>query len=162
MTGAHLHLLLNHFPITGGLIGLALLLYAWVKRDDAMFRFGLGLFVVIALLTVGTFLTGEPAEGVIRDSPGFSRKLAHAHEEAGEVALIVYGVLGVVCLYGLIRYARRPVARAFAGIVLLLTLGSVGTAAWVGLQGGKIKHDEVRSAADTASAAQPAHDAQED
>ena len=52
---AHIHLLLNHFPIIGTIVGVGLFLISFlVKTDDAR-RSGLIVFVVMALLTIPAF-----------------------------------------------------------------------------------------------------------
>jgi len=147
MSGAHIHLLLNHFPITGGIIGLLLLGIAWVRRDDAMFRAGLALFVLITLLTVATYLSGEPAEHVLEELPGFAEEYVEPHEEAAIWALVLYGLLGLGALYGLLRYARRAIPRSLTTALLVLAALSVAAAARVAWLGGEIAHEEVRSGA---------------
>jgi uncharacterized membrane protein len=160
MNAAHVHLLLNHFPITGGLIALALLAYGWVRRNDVIVRAAAVLFVAIALLTVVTFLSGEPAEHVLEAGPGVAENLVHEHEEAGQFALILYGVLGVLSLYTLVRYARRAVPRSLGGVLLVVAAVTVAAAARVGWLGGPIVHEEVRSGAvaPTAEAAEDDED----
>lgn len=149
-SAAHVHLTFNHFPITGGMMVLALLAWGWLRRNDALIRAACGLFILVTLLTVVTYLSGEPAEHVLQRAGNFtreSRALAGEHEEVAEFALILYSVLGVASLFTLLRYARRAVPRVLSTVVLVLALAAVGTAAWVGWLGGPIKHTEVRSGA---------------
>jgi hypothetical protein len=59
---AHVHLMINHFPVIGMPIGILLLAYALVRKSEEVKTAGLGLFVLIALMTISVFLTGEGAE----------------------------------------------------------------------------------------------------
>jgi uncharacterized membrane protein len=147
MSGAHLHLLLNHFPITGGIIALVLLLGAWFRRNDALFRAALWLFVALTVLAVATYLTGEPAEHVLEELPGFSDEFVEPHEEAALWALVTYGLLGVAAVTALVAYAKRAIPRVVASALVVLALLAVGTVARVGLLGGPISHAEIRPAA---------------
>jgi uncharacterized membrane protein len=158
MTGAHVHLLFNHFPITGGLVALALLAYGWLSRKDAVVRAAAGLFVAIALLTAVTYLSGEPAEHVLERMPGFNEELVEEHEEAALFALLGYALVGLLALYTLVRYARREISRGFATALLLASLLTVAIAARVAWLGGPISHEEVRSG----TAAPAANEAAED
>jgi uncharacterized membrane protein len=145
MTGAHIHLLLNHFPITGGLVALALLAYGWLSRNNTALRAACVLFVVLALFAVATYLSGEPAEHVLERQAGFAEDLVEPHEEAAIYALVTYCLLGLLALYTVLRYARREVPRGLATALLLLSLVSVAAAARVGWLGGPITHQELRA-----------------
>ncbi len=52
---AHLHLLLNHFPIIGTIVGLALFLVSFVGNNQDLRRAAYLVFAGIALLTIPTF-----------------------------------------------------------------------------------------------------------
>lgn len=158
MTGAHIHLLFNHFPITGGLVALALLAYGWLSRKDAVVRAASGVFVVIALLTAVTYLSGEPAEHVLERMPGFNEELVEEHEEAALYALIGYALVGLLALFTLVRYARREISRGLSTALLLVSLLSVAITARVAWLGGPIAHEEVRSGAASPAADEAAED----
>ena len=61
MSGAHLHLILNHTPVVGSVFALLLLACAFFWQSDPLKRAGLAAAVIVALLTIPTYLTGEPA-----------------------------------------------------------------------------------------------------
>lgn len=75
MSWGHLHLLLNHVPVIGTLLGLLLLLVAFGRKSEELKKVTLGLFVLIALVTVPVYLTGEPAEEMIENIPGISKAI---------------------------------------------------------------------------------------
>ena len=58
----HLHLLLNHFPIIGTMVGAGLLLTSFLVKSEDVWRSSLVVFVVMALLTIPTFMTGVGAQ----------------------------------------------------------------------------------------------------
>ena len=62
MDQAHLHLILNHFPILGPLFGTVLLLIGTLKNNKVIQKAGLMSIAVIALITIPAYFTGEAAE----------------------------------------------------------------------------------------------------
>ena len=79
---AHLHLLLNHFPIIGFLIGLALFLVSFFGSNEDLRRSSLIIFVAVGLLGIAAFLTGFGALAMIGGKPGVSDALIQRHEGA--------------------------------------------------------------------------------
>ncbi|HEU4989458.1 MAG TPA: DUF2231 domain-containing protein [Gemmatimonadaceae bacterium] len=63
---AHLHLMVNHFPIVLSIVGLASLAVGAVGRRDFYWRAGLNLMVLAGLAAVVAILTGESASDEIR------------------------------------------------------------------------------------------------
>ena len=146
MNAAHLHLLTNHFPVLGTLFGLSLLLIALLRRSDELKRISLGVFIVIALLAVPTYLSGEPAEDLMKNILGVSEVFLEEHEEAAQVAFTGVLILGAASLYGLIWFRRGKIIPAwFAMIVLLVSVGVLGSMVWTANLGGKIRHSEIVS-----------------
>ena len=64
MNATHLHLMLNHIPVLGTVFGLGLLVFALWRKSEELKKAALGIFLIVALLAVPVYLTGEPAEGV--------------------------------------------------------------------------------------------------
>ncbi len=160
MNWAHIHLLSNHIPVLGTAFGLALFGYAALRRDEGLKRIGLGVFVIVALLALPVFFTGEPAEGVVENAPGISESLVEAHEAAALVALIGVELLGAVALAGLFvtRGGRRPLSALFSRATVLVSLIAAGLMARTANLGGKIHHTEIRAGAIPAAEAETEHD----
>jgi len=152
MTGAHLHLLINHLPMLGSLFALALLIVSLVWAPDVLRRTAFAVLVVTALGAAAADLTGEPAEDAIRGFPGVRREVIHEHEEMGEKSYIVAEVLGVLSLVALVRWRRSPVPRGagYGALVGAVILGGMMT--YTGLLGGRVRHTEVRPGATPADA----------
>ena len=145
MNGAHLHLLINHIPVLGTVFGLALLAFGAWKGSDELRKAALGTFVIAALAAAATYLTGEPAEDVVKGLPGISRPLISRHEDAAGIALGGIIVLGVLALGGLIWFRWGRQMKTWFSVLLLGTAMIVtGLMAWTANLGGQIRHTEIR------------------
>jgi len=145
MNPTHWHLLLNHAPVLGTIFGLGLLLLGFAQKNDAVKQAALGVFVVVALLTVPVYLTGEPAEAGVKGLPGVSEQLIEQHEQAATVAFVGVLALGVTALLGLILFRRAKSVPAWLSYaVLAAALIVSGLMAWTANVGGQIRHSEIR------------------
>jgi hypothetical protein len=149
---AHLHLLLNHFPIIGTIVGVSLFLFSLAGKNDDLKRASLIIFAVMALLSLPTFFSGVGAEGAIVELPGVSNALIDRHEGAAILALFFMEITGALSLVGLWQSHKlsRP-ARWNVAAVLLVSLITVGLMARVGTTGGDVRHPEIRASADPAA-----------
>ncbi len=148
MSGAHVHLLLNHIPVLGTAFGLLLLLFGMVKKSEELKKVSLGIFVITAIVTLPVYFTGEPAEEVVEHLPGVSKSIIEPHEEAGLIALIGVEILGLFALGGLFRFRhsdRLPGWFITTALVLSVVVG--GLMARTANLGGQIRHTEIRSGA---------------
>lgn len=146
MSSIHLHLLLNHVPVIGTMLGVLLLAIAVARRSDELGRIALWLFALLAGTSILVFLTGEPAEELVEKLPGFSEALTERHEEAALVATIVVGLVGVFSLAVLAVFRKRPLARWATPIALALSLGAAAAMGYAANLGGQIRHTEIRAA----------------
>jgi uncharacterized membrane protein len=147
MTWAHLHLALNHVPVVGILLVVLLLAAAVIRRSGELTRASFWLLVVLALITLGVYLTGEPAEELVEGLPGFSEPIVEQHEEAALVATIGMSILGLLAAMGLIRRRAGQDSSGYRKTVLLFGLAVGGLLAWTANLGGQIRHTEIRSQA---------------
>lgn len=146
MSWAHVHLALNHVPVVGLLIVLLLLAVARLRSSTELTRASYALLVLLGVTAVVVYLTGEPAEELIENLPGFSEALVEEHEEVALIATIGMGVLGLVALVGLIRFRPPRIEPAWYGRgVLLLALLMGGVIVWTANLGGQIRHSEIRA-----------------
>ena len=146
MSWGHVHLLLNHVPVIGTFLGLLLLLVAFVRKSDELKKVTLGLFVLVALVTVPVYLTGEPAEEMVENIPTVSKGVIDRHEDAALFSLIAVEVAGVIALAGLLLFNRK---KGLGNLLALLTLAfsvvTGGIVAWTANLGGQIRHTEISS-----------------
>lgn len=144
MNLAHLHLLLNHFPIIGTLVGLGLFVISLVGKNDDFKRAALIIFAAMALLSLPTFFSGAGAQGAIDELPGVSNALISRHEGAAILALFFMELTGALSLAGLWQSHKSSAPpRWNIMAVLLLSLITVGLMARVGTTGGDIRHPEI-------------------
>ena len=146
MSWAHIHLALSHVPVIGLLIVLLLLAVARLRRSTELTRASYVLLVLVAASAVVVYLTGEPAEELVENLPGFSEAIVEEHEEVALIATIGMVALGLVAFVGLIRFRGPRIAPAWYGRgVLLLALLMGGVIAWTANLGGQIRHSEIRA-----------------
>ncbi len=85
-------------PLPGILFSLALLLVVLSKKSGELKKLSCCVFVLIALLAIPTYLTGEGAEEVVEHLPGVEHELIEEHEESALVSLVAIEVLGQLSL----------------------------------------------------------------
>ena len=147
MNLAHLHLLLNHFPIIGTIIALGLFLASFFGKSDDLKRSSLIVFVGVALLTLPAFFSGVGAERMIRSDPAVSTALIERHEGAAMLALFFLEITGALALIGLWQRRRISAVKPWSAnllAILLFSIVTVGLMTRVGTTGGDIRHPEIR------------------
>jgi hypothetical protein len=146
MNWAHVHLLINHFPVIGILGVLLVFGYGLVRKSDEVKLLGLGLFVLIALITIAAYLTGGAAESVVKNLPGVTESYIGNHEETALLALVLMELLGVVALGGLFLFRKSGAfPKWYIALVLAIALASAGTVGLTANLGGQIRHTEIRA-----------------
>lgn len=151
MNAAHLHLILNHFPILGTLFGMGLLAYGLFAKNKSVQNAAFVLFAIITLISIPAFLSGEGAEEVVEHLPGVSENLIHEHEEWAEKAIWLMGILGLLSLISLFfSIKNKSGAKVLSIITLVASLATFGVMAQVGNLGGQIRHTEIRKASNQA------------
>ena len=144
MDGTHVHLLLNHFPIIGTLIGTLLLIYSFLKKEIKIQQISLAIIFVMAALAIPVFLTGETAEEAVENLPGVMKSVIHEHEEASEVAFWVMMATGLLALISIgMQMLETGFAKTLIIITLILSIVSSGLMARAGYLGGQIRHTEI-------------------
>ena len=73
MNLAHLHLLLNHWPIIGTFIAFALYAISFLGKNEDLRRSGLIIFAAIALLSIPTFASGIAAQAMDEAGSHYNR-----------------------------------------------------------------------------------------
>ena len=145
LNSAHIHLLLNHLPIIGAIVGLLLLVTAVVRKSDELKRVSLAAFVLTALITVPVYLTGEPTADIVERLPDVTEALVDEHQDAALISFIAVGVLGAIALWGLWRYRLAQILpQQVITISMILAIITSGLMVWTGGLGGQIRHTEVR------------------
>ncbi|MBK9294787.1 MAG: hypothetical protein IPM57_10165 [Oligoflexia bacterium] len=146
MNQAHIHLIINHFPVVGTVFGLLILLYAIFKNNDEFLKFSLKFFVLVGVTSVFAFLTGEPAEEFVEHLPGFSEEVIEKHEEISQIALIFSLLTSGASI---LTYAYFNKLKKYKkSLINIILVSALATCFFMGLaanMGGKIRHDELNS-----------------
>ena len=158
MNLAHIHLLLNHWPIIGAFVGLFLFLVAFFANSDDLKQTSLAFFTILALLTIPTYMSGDVANEVLKQSATpLPKDLVSTHQGAAWLSLMFMQITGAVALVGLWQFSRMsrpapgPVARWNFAVVLFLSVVTAGLMTVTGNTGGAIRHPEIFSGDNAAS-----------
>ena len=145
MNGAMLHLWINHLPVFGLAFGLFLHLTAIYLKSEEWKNAALVLYVATALGTIPVYVTGEPAEHVVRGMPEVDREQIDPHQDWGTASLVAIEGLGIASLAGLFLARRNArLSAVLTGGSLALAVLSFAIVAWTAHLGGMIHHPEDR------------------
>ena len=143
---AHLHLLLNHFPTIGTIMGGGLFVLSLITKSDDLKRASLVVLLGISLIAIPTYITGNGAQDAVKSLPGVSKTLIETHEGAALVALGFIEVTGAFAWLGLWQFRRLArVPNWNLAVILVLTAVSLGLMARASNLGGEIRHGEIRA-----------------
>ena len=153
LSPTHLHLLLNHFPTIGFVIGLTLFVAALYANSDHLKQAALVIFVGVAILAIPTYVTGNAAQTVICvaeladpcSDTNVSRALIEEHEGAAFASLGLMFITGGFAWLGLYQYRRLlKLPRWNAALILVLSLVTFAAVSRAAALGGEIRHPEIR------------------
>jgi uncharacterized membrane protein len=148
MNAAHLHIILNHIPVVGVPIALGVLIYGLLRRSEEVKRVALLSFIVIAAITIPTYLAGRAAEDMVEHLPGVNDDTIDVHKAAATIGLISTSILGLISAGAL---ASSLIAgRVILPLMALVLITAIGVSGWLGRVanlGGKIRHPELSAGA---------------
>jgi len=144
----HIHLLLNHFPTIGYIIGGGLFLLSLIAKSDDLKRASLVILLGIALLAIPTYMSGNGAQVAIKSLPGVTKAMIESHEGAALVAIAFMEFTGAFAWLGLWQFRRLDRIPSWnLAVILVLTVVSLGLMTKASNLGGEIRHAEIRAAA---------------
>ncbi len=154
---AHLHLLVNHFPIIGAFLAAPLLVLTLIfRKERGLLLASVFLLVVVAVSGWLSIETGEEAMDMLdaQEKKKWFRTYDEGvddlgeHEERAEksmYAAVPTALLGLVLLVAAHRRPpENPLPRLWIGVLLGGAAATCGAMAWTGDAGGKIMHAEIR------------------
>lgn len=148
MNEAHWHLLLNHFPIEGVIIGLMILSVGFLIRKKEVKHTALSVFMAAAIIAIPASKTGHKAEHFLKKLDEAPHELIEEHEDLGEIFMYAAVGLGLISLITLVLDLRRSsAASVLYGIIFVTAIAACTLAVKVGTTGGKIRHTEIRNEA---------------
>lgn len=142
----YIHVLINHFPVTGLFVGLIFLILALVFRSRGGILISLAMITLLAASAWPVFYYGEAGhDRVLSMTYSEGEAWLEAHEERAETWIYLFYITGGVSLLGLIMgaFSARSL-RYSVPLVIVLTLGSLAAGAYIADAGGKVRHSEFR------------------
>lgn len=150
MNNAHLHLVVNHFPIIGTIFGLGLLIAGLFFKNQILKNTAFVLFIIAAIFGFASMNTGEGAEEIAEKLPGVTDQLIETHEELAETFTLFLYATGLLSIISLFLAYKKIALEKFT------TLGTFGVAIiavffaqQTGTSGGEIRHTEIRATSTT-------------
>jgi uncharacterized membrane protein len=149
MNDAHLHMVVNHFPIIGIILGFGVLISGMFLKNNSVKNTAYCLFIVGAIFAFASMATGEGAEEMVEDMPSVGHKIIHEHEEMAEKLAIVLYLLGLVSIAGLYTTIKKhSQAKLVSFLAVTIAAVAIFLAQQTGTTGGEIRHTEIRANAD--------------
>jgi hypothetical protein len=150
---AHLHVLLNHLPLTGLAVAVVVLLVTLFMRDRPAVVLGLVLVGLLAGSAWPVIESGESSYVRVRELADENGKAQlKRHMLLAERWGNLYYATAAAAALGLLAAWKWP--RGFYGLATLtsvLALASLLAGAFIAEAGGKIRHPEFRSASPPAN-----------
>jgi len=141
---AHLHLILNHFPVIGTGMIVLVLFYGIIINNDKIKKLGLLLLILVSLITIPVFFSGENAEGIIKGMDGVVEANIDPHQDFAKISFIAMEFLGGIYFITLLIFRKEKNIPFWVGIILLMLILIVNAMMiYTGHLGGKISHTEL-------------------
>lgn len=146
MNDAHLHMVVNHFPIIGIIFGFGILIVGLILKNKTLINTSYVLFIVAAIFGAFSMGTGEGAEELVEDMPNIGKQIIHEHEELAEKLAILLYVLAGLSLAGLyLNFKKHSKAKPLSFLILSVVTVGLFLVQKVGTSGGEIRHTEIRA-----------------
>lgn len=148
MNWAYLHVIVNHFPIVGVIIGTLLLSAGMIFKNTGVKISALGTIVFASLMAIIAYLTGDPAGETVSGYPEVAKSLISRHENIATIGMYLMvpaGLFAASSLYSI--WKKDKYIRFLIIITLISSLISSVTMTYIGRTGGQIRHTEFRDEA---------------
>src|SRR5437899_4331749 len=144
-SASHFHLLLSIFPSIGLIFVLGFYVTAFATDDAATKRSCLGLFGILGLLAIPTYVSGDRSMAVLSQDPKISHDLMSSHFGWGVTSLALLVLTAAAALIELWRSQRAErLSNDALHLVLGLALVTLALMVITGEVGWEINHHELR------------------
>lgn len=145
MNWPHIHLMLNHAPVLGVLLALALLLIGMFRDRSSLKEAAFITLVLTGALAAIVYYTGDAAGELLGGLPEISQADLLAHSAMALYALAGAVMSGLLALGALI-VSRRSARTGtwFLALSLLLAAGTAFLMLQTANLGGRMRHPEIR------------------
>lgn len=152
MNEAHLHMVVNHFPIIGIIFGFGILIFGMLLKNKILKNTAYSLFIVSAIFAAISMATGEGAEELIEDMKNVGHKIIHEHEEIAEKFAINLYILGFISIAGIyMNYKNHSKSALVSFVAITISAIAILLAQQTGTTGGEIRHTEIRANSNTSN-----------
>ena len=143
-TSSHFHMLVSVFPFVGLVFVIGFYIAAMANKDEAMKRICLIALVLLAILAVPTYISGDYSMAVLSQNPAISQDRMFYHMAWGWAAMTVLVVTGAVAAYQLWRLqSGGQLSQDWTHLILGLSLATLALMIVVGELGWEISHREL-------------------
>lgn len=143
MNGAYFHLVINHFPIVGMILGTLLLIAGLIFKDRGVNLSATGTIAFSVLTAFMAYMSGDAAEDLAKTIPGITESLINAHEDSASIGMymaVPAGIMAALAFYSILKNEKS--ARYLIIITLVLSLFASAAMGYAGKTGGAIRHTE--------------------
>ena len=146
MDAAHLHLVLNHFPVIGTVITMFLLFIGLVKKSDDVKKSAMLVLILTAFVTIPVYVSGDGAQQIIEGNyDDVDEEYIDEHEDFALYSFIAMNLTGAIAILSMFLYRKpKTLPDSFVIIMFVLVLTVNGMMAYTANLGGKIHHPEIR------------------
>lgn len=146
MTELHLHLLINHLPIFGSILGAIVLVQGlWLINGQVK----IASYTILIISAIGTciaFFTGDGAAKAVKNIDGINKDMISEHAEFAVFTLMILILLGSTSIFGIYLTIRKSnFTTVIAILILLISLSSFILVLRTGYLGGQIRHTEINN-----------------
>lgn len=152
-----IHLAINHFPIVGSVIALALLMLCLVTSNLGIIRLSLSLSLIFAAFSIPAYFSGEFAESLAEQIQAIDDEQMGNHHRAAKTTALLGGLTAVFSALALgfvARLDRRGRMLMIFGNLLLNAFLAL-SAGYTGHLGGLLRHPELERIPDASIAPEP-------
>jgi uncharacterized membrane protein len=145
MAWAHIHIMINHFPVILVVMGALASALAVVRPRRGAWVYATASLTLAGITVVPTYFTGRPANHALTDPWYIAVRAIDSHEESAKISAILTvlaALVAVVAWRRLVRYPRE--VRMPGGIRAAIVITSVAAAlsiSYTALLGERIVHD---------------------
>src|SRR6266478_4906428 len=142
----YIHVVLNHLPIYGSILGALALAISLVLRSRAAQITALVITLVAGASAYPVFVTGQRAYKAIRSmADDTGAEVLDEHMDRAEKTIGVFYFLAALAVAGLIVPIKWPkFAVPLAALTLAMTILCSGIAIYIAQAGGQVRHPEFR------------------
>lgn len=145
MDWAHIHIMINHFPVILAMTGALAIVLAVVRPRRGTWLYATTSLTFAGITVVPTYFTGEPADHALNDPWYIATRAIDAHEQSANISVILTvlaALVAVVAWRRLVRYPREvQMPGALRTAVVITSIAAAVSISYTAWLGGRIVHD---------------------